>query len=57
MLCAVCFVYNGHKGDYGESGSLLSRAIYNFIALDVVMGFNFLHIDFVCDAGDELYNF
>lgn len=50
-------VYNGFRGDYGKGGPLLGKVVWNFIALDVVVGFDFLDMYCLCGVGDELYNY
>ena len=45
-------VYNGFRGDYGKGGPLLGK-----VALDVVVGFDFLDMYCVFGVGDELYNY
>ena len=52
----VSCVYDGYKRDYGEGGYVLSKIIRNFIALDIVVGFDFLDMYFMC-GGDKLFNF
>lgn len=52
----VSCVYDGYKRDYGEGASVLSKIIQNFIALDIVVGFDFLDMYFVC-GGDKLCYF
>lgn len=51
----MCRMHDGGGGDYGEGGSLPCKTTYNLIALENVVGSDFLDMNFVCGVGDELY--
>jgi hypothetical protein len=38
----MCHLHDGDGGDYGEVGSFPYKIIYNLIALEIVVGSNFL---------------